>query len=317
MQDVKDQIQRSKAMINWIHKIADRLYSSPYLLLILATLFWGANAVAGKFAVGVISPMALAFLRWLIAAPILWVIARPHLRHDWQHLKANRLTLTLMGMVGLSGFTILLFVSLHLTSAVNVSIEQAAIPIFIIIINFIVFRAPVGPMPLIGIVIALLGVAITASHGNLALLLALKVNLGDAMMIVAALIYAGYTVSLRKRPPVHWSSFLAALTSAAMLGSLLPFIWEIQSGGFEYKEGASFILAYVIVFPSILSQLFYARGVQLIGPNRAGVFTNFVPLFGAGLAVLLLGEDFHLYHLAAFILVLGGIILSEKHRDRG
>ena len=71
------------------------------------------------------------------------------------------------------------------------------------------------------------------------------------------------------------------------------------------------IILYTVIFPSILAQIFYVRGVELIGANRAGLFVNIVPVFGTLMSVLLLGEEFHLYHAFALAFVLGGIWLAE------
>jgi len=65
------------------------------------------------------------------------------------------------------------------------------------------------------------------------------------------------------------------------------------------------------MFPSILAQVFYIRGVELIGANRAGLFINLVPIFGTLLAIVLLGETFHAYHAVAMAMVLGGITVAE------
>lgn len=292
------------------------LFDRPYVLLTIVSLSWGGNAVAGKLAVGNISPMALTCTRWTLACIILSIIGRARILEDFSVIREHRVRLFLLGAIGLGWFSVLLYLGLHYTTAVNISIEQAAIPIFIILVNFVVYRQGIGPIPVFGVFLTLIGVAVVASHGDLRGLLALDVNRGDALMICASFLYASYSVGLRNRPPMHWLAFLAVLTGAGALATLPAAIWEYASGDFVLTWQALTILAYIVIFPSMLAQLFFARGVELIGANRSGIFSNFVPVFGALMAVLFLGEPFQIYHGVAFGLVMVGVMLAERYRDR-
>ena len=286
---------------------------NPYILLLLATLFWGANSSAGKLAVGHISPMMLNTLRWAIAAAIMLAIALPHLRRDWPVLRENFALLFALGATGFSLFSIALYSALHYTNAINVSIEQAGVPMVIFAISFMLFRTPVTWAQIAGFLMSLAGIALTASHGNLAGLARLEVNFGDLLMLFAVLLYAGYTVALRYKPKLHWTSLMTALCVAALVTSLPFTAWEASAGEVLLPDLRGWAtVAFIAVFPSIVSQIFYIRGVELIGANRAGVFLNMIPIFGMLLAVLLLGESFHFYHVVAIALVLGGIWLAER-----
>ena len=159
----------------------------------------------------------------------------------------------------------------------------------------------------------MLGVAAIAAEGDPARLVALAFNSGDVMMVVAAVLYAGYTVGLRQRPNVSGLSMLAAMAVAALITSIPLMIWEIASGGFVWPTAAGLLaLAFVALGPAFAAQIFFMRGVQLIGPGRAGVFVNLVPVFGAIMAVALLGEPFAAYHVVALILVVGGIAIAQR-----
>jgi drug/metabolite transporter (DMT)-like permease len=105
---------------------------------------------------------------------------------------------------------------------------------------------------------------------------------------------------------------LAATALAAFVTSIPLMIWEIASGGFVWPTaGGLLTLAFVALGPAFLSEMFYMRGVELIGPGRAGVFVNLVPVFGTIMAVGLLGEHFAAYHVVALALVIGGIAMAE------
>ncbi len=289
------------------------LLANATLLMTLTTLFWGGNAVAGKFALGHISPLLLTALRWICASLILLVIAYPHLRRDWPVIRTRLPYLFALGAFGFTTFNALLYTSLKYTTAINVAILQAAMPMFIFALNFLVFRAHLHWSQALGYSVTLIGVLLTATHGNLGQLADLALNHGDLLMLVASVIYAGYSVALRARPAIHWLSFLAVLVFSALIVSLGFAAFEIATGGAIWPTTgqAWLVVLYTTIFASLLSQAFYARSIELIGPNRAALFLNLVPIFGSLLAVLLVGEVFHLHHALAIALVIGGIAIAQ------
>jgi drug/metabolite transporter (DMT)-like permease len=148
-------------------------------------------------------------------------------------------------------------------------------------------------------------------------LAALEVNQGDAIMLIAVLAYGGYTVALRYKPALDWQTVMVGMAFAAMVVSWPFAIWEnVHGDGYMPDLQGLGVAAYTAIFPSILSQVFYMRGVELIGPNRASLFINMVPVFGTLLAIAILGERFHPYHAIALALVIGGIWLSERSAGR-
>lgn len=288
------------------------MHRNAYILLLLTTLFWGGNAVAGKLAVGHASPMLLTSLRWALAAALLGAVGWPRLRVDWAVARRHIWLLVALGGLGFTAFNAALYSALNFTSAINASIEQAGMPMVIFAANFILFRMRVTSGQILGFLLSLTGIALTASHGDLATLLALDMNFGDGLMLIAVLVYSAYTVALRFKPDIHWLSLMIVMTSAAFVTSI-PFVaWEIGTGRAIAPDAMGWaITAYMVLFPSILAQIFYIRGVELIGANRAGLFINMVPIFGTLLSVMIIGEDFQLYHAVAIVLVLGGIWLAE------
>ncbi len=293
------------------------LFARPYLLLILATLLWASNAIVGKLAVGQITPTALVLLRWMGAAGILYAIGATHFHRDLALVRANWPVLLGLGAMGFTGFSVCLYTALHHTSAINVSIEQSAVPMFVLAINFVVLRIRPLAWQIVGFVMGVGGVVLTATRGEPAQLLYASVNRGDLYMIVACIAYAFYSFALRWRPDIHWISFLIAAMIGASVAAAPIFLWTIARTGLVLPSATGWVLlAYVTVFPSIISQAFYARSVELIGANRASLFINLVPVFGALLAVVLLDETLQLYHIAALALVLGGIALAEAQARR-
>ncbi|BCH22508.1 membrane protein [Mesorhizobium sp. L-8-10] len=283
-----------------------------YVLLLATMLFWGGNAVAGKLAVGHVSPMLLTTARWGLACIVLVAMCWRQLDADWPIIRKRLVFLALLGTAGFSVFNVALYSAVVYTSAINVSIEQAGMPALIFLANFVLFRQRATAAQLAGLVISMVGIALTASHGDLTRLLELDVNFGDALMLLAVIVYAGYTVALRFKPLVHWQSLMIVMTGAAFLGSLPFLAGEFALGAAILPDTLGWlVIAYTVIFPSILAQVFYIRGVELIGANRAGLFINLLPIFGTLLSIAILGETFHLYHALALVAVLGGIWLAE------
>ena len=156
-----------------------------YVLLTVTALVWGANAVAGKLAVGHVSPLLLTTLRWLLAFCAILPFAWPHLVRDLPIIRANRIFLLLLGGVGFTGFNAMLYLALNYTSTINVVIEQAGMPLVIFLANFLLLRIAVSPLQFVGFALTLVGVAVTVSRGDLGALIALDLNRGDALMLLA------------------------------------------------------------------------------------------------------------------------------------
>jgi drug/metabolite transporter (DMT)-like permease len=284
-----------------------------YLLLTFTTLCWGANAVFGRMAVGEISPMALVSARWLGVSILLTLFANAHLRRDWRALRPHLPFVAGMGVLGYTAFNALFYVAAHYTTAVNIGIIQGSIPMFVLVGAFAAYRTPVTWLQAAGVMLTMLGVASVASHGDLARLASLAINLGDLLMVAACILYASYTVGLRRRPPVSAIGLFTIMALSAALASLPLTAAEMALGQFQWPTTKGWIIVTLVtLFPSLLAQVFFIQGVTLIGPGRAGIFVNLVPVFASVLAVLLLGESFEPFHAVALTLVLGGIWFSER-----
>ncbi len=289
------------------------VWANPILLLVLTTLIWAAHSIVGRLAVGQIGPMTLTCLRWGTALIPILLAAHPALRRDRAILRAHWRYLAAMGALGYTAFNALFYVAAHYTSALNLAIIQGAIPALVLIGARAFLGVRFSGLQALGAAVTMLGVVVIAAQGDPARLAALAFNSGDVMMVVAALLYAGYTIGLRQRPHVSGVSMLAAMAVAAFVTSVPLMIWEIMSGGFVWPTwGGLLVLGFVALGPAFVSQLMYMRGVELIGPGRAGVFVNLVPVFGAIMAVVILGEPFAPYHVLALLLVVGGIAIAQR-----
>lgn len=296
--------------------ISAGILDQPYLLLVLAPLFWGGNVVAAKLVVGEISPFLLLACRCVLATLFILPFAYKHLRNDWTEVKRTWPVLMAFGIVGYALFNIFLYIGLTMTTAVNSAIEQASLPMLILGANFLFFRVRANLLQIFGVLLAIFGVILTATHGDPLRLLRMDVNLGDGFVILACLAYTGYTLALRFRPKVHMMTFMAvSFTGAATTSVIMLALFGGGLGSVGTLAHASptvwLVIAYVATFPSMFSQIAYARGVELVGPNRAAPSHNLIPVFGTLGSVLILGERLEVYHFIAAGIIVVGIILAE------
>lgn len=286
--------------------------AEAYALLLLTTLFWGGHAVVGRMAVGQISPMLLTTMRWTLVLVILAVGFGRKLGRERAAIVAHWRTILLMGAFGFTAFNALFYVAAHYTTAVNIAIFQGSIPLLVLVGTVLVYGARITAFQVVGMMATLLGVLVVGTRGELGTLAAFRFNVGDLLIVLACVFYAGYTLALRDRPSMSGTALFGGLCCAAFASSLPLLAAEIAAGRAQWPTPKGWVvLVLVAIFPSFLAQVFFIRAVELIGPGRAGLFVNLVPVFGAALAVLVLSEPFAPYHLVSLGLVLGGILFAE------
>ena len=283
-------------------------------LLILTALFWAGNAIAGQLAVGHVLPFQLVFLRWIMVATALWALYGREVRAHWPVIRPRLASLVLLSFVGFTAFNTLFYIASKSTTAVNIGILQGAMPGLVLVGTVLAYRTRVSAVQIAGVALTMVGVVLIASRGDPGALLSQAVNRGDALMLLACMLYAAYTVALRQRPAMPGAPFFTLLAVFAAITSLPPAIGEaLLVEGYSAPTMQGWLVTlYVAIFPSCLSQLFFLRGVDAIGPGRAGVYINLVPVFAALLAVAILGERFAWYHGAALALVLAGVWLAQR-----
>ena len=290
------------------------IYDRPNVLLVLTALFWGGNAIAGQLAIGEITPMQLVLTRWVVVLGIMWPLFGRQAIEAWPQARPRIGRIIAMAFLGFTGFNALFYVASLETSAVNIGILQGSVPVIVLIAAFVAHGTRVGVVQALGVTITLAGVALVATQGRPMEVLDLVWNRGDLIMLVACVFYALYAVLLQSRPAIPGAVFFTIMAPIAALTAIPPAIAEayLMEDYFWPTSYGLVVAAWVALFPSCLSQLFFLRGVDLIGPGRAGVYTNLVPVFAAGLAVVILGQVFALYHAIALVLVLGGIAIAQR-----
>jgi len=305
-------------MRNSLARVVRWFYASPSLLLTLSCVFWAGNTIAGRLAVGEVTPMTLTLLRWVLVLAVLWPIYGRQVRQHWPEVRRRLPRVVGMAVFGFTGFNALYYVAAHYTSAINIGILQGCMPMFVLAGAFLAHGTRASLVQVTGALITTLGVVVIATRGAPLAVLEVELNLGDILMLVACGLYAVFTVALRDRPQMPGAAFFTLLALIAALTSVPLAALEAGVQGVMVPTPTGLgIIAYVAIFPSCLAQIFLLRSVDLIGPGRAGIFMNLVPAFSAIMAVGLLKEPFARFHAAALLLVVGGILLAQAAPRRG
>jgi drug/metabolite transporter (DMT)-like permease len=191
-------------------------------------------------------------------------------------------------------------------------------PILIVFASWIGYRDKITLQQGIGIIVSLTGLIWILSRGNPSNLLFLRFSSGDLWTLSAGISWAIYSVMLRGHPRViDPIGFLAVLIVFGTLFLTPLYIWEIHTGArFQFSLKTLGSIAYVAVFPSILSYLFWNKAVSIVGANKAGIFIHLIPVFSIFLAFVLLGERFELYHLPGVVLIFTGIFMTTSSKMR-
>ncbi|MDB9771884.1 DMT family transporter [Alphaproteobacteria bacterium] len=289
-----------------------KFFSNAHFLLTLTSMFWAFNTIAGRAAVGEVSPLLIVSIRWFFVAFILTFICRKELYSSWLILSKRFKWLAFMSLAGFTGFNSSYYIAAHDTIAINLGLVQGAMPAFIIIIARVWLKDRITMLQLFGLCLTFTAVLLVVSSGNISKLYNLELNKGDIIMILACSLYAVYAVGLRKKPKIGSLPLLTFFAYVAFLGSIPGLIYEASTSNLilpGYK--GIVILSVIVIFPSFLAQIFFMKGVEKIGPSRSGLYTNLVPIFSSFLAVFFLGESFQSYHLISLIFIFLGIYMFE------
>jgi drug/metabolite transporter (DMT)-like permease len=286
--------------------------------LLIATALWAGNAIAGRLLVGSVSPITLSAVRWGLAAllllPLGWRVFKPE-SALWQ----NKKRFLLLGLFGVGSYNVLLYLALQTSSAINVTLIGASMPIWMLLIGAVFYKVKPNVLQLIGAIVSLFGVAIVLTRGELATLLSMKMVIGDLLIMLATILWAFYSWML-SRPGSSserqwpWADFLMAQV-------LVGLLWTGFFDGFEIATGHAYLdlnlwtgslILFVAVGPSLIAYRCWGLGVSGAGPTIAAFFANFIPLFTALLSAAMLGEPPQLFHVLAFALIVAGIWVSSS-----
>lgn len=284
-----------------------------YLILVFMPLFFGSNIIIGRAIIGGTEPFILAFLRWFITSLILLAISYPAVKAHWPVFRQNWRRIFVIGFLGMWICGALVYLALKHTSASNGTLIYTSSSVLIILLEWVFRGRKIGWREIIGVPIAIAGVAVIVFKGNLAGLLSLQFNPGDVLFVLTSICWAIYSVMLRSDPfPSMPTMPLIGLVGMAGAITLLPFaVFEVLWTGHFPATGHVWLgIACMVVVSSLMSFTAYQYGVKMVGPSITGVFLYLLPPYGVGMSVLLLGETLMPFHFAGLALILGGVILA-------
>jgi drug/metabolite transporter (DMT)-like permease len=297
-----------------------RLTLSTALLLTISPLLWAGNAVVGRLVTGLVPPMTLNFLRWVLAFLLLLPLAAPVLRRHsglWSHWRRY----TVLGLLGVGCYNSLQYLALKTSTAINVTLVASITPVFMLAMGACFFGQPVTRRQLVGAALSIAGVLVVLSRGEWAQLLAVRLVPGDIYVLFATAAWALYSWLL-VRPGdapgfrANWAWFLMAqiVFGLGWSGLFAAGEWALGNAQIHWGLPLAAALAFIAIGPAIIAYRCWGLGVQRAGPNAAGFFSNLTPLFAAVMSAAFLGELPHVYHAIAFALIVGGIVVSSARR---
>lgn len=290
----------------------------PYILLTLTALFWSGNMVVGRAIRADVPPLSLAFWRWTIALLLTLPLALPALRTQWPLLKRSWRAVVALGLLGVGGFNTFAYIALQHTAATNALLINSFTPIATIALSWAFLKKPLRRIEGIGVLVSLAGVIAIVARGKLATLAGLTPNIGDLWMLLAVFVWAFYTIGLQWRPAgVDPMLMLAAFTSVGLLALAPAYAWEIAQGRLIHVTPTALAgIAYTGLLPGFIGYIFYNRAVGEVGASKASLFIHLMPVFGALLSAIFLGEIPQRYHLIGIALIFSGILVTTARKLR-
>ena len=290
-----------------------------YSFLVLCVLFWSGNFVLGRFVKDDIEPLELAFFRWLFVLIIISPILIKNYVKIFKVVRENLRIVLLLSVLGISSFNTILYFGLSMTTSTNALIINSSVPILILVFSFFILKQKITTNQSFGILLSTIGVLYLVLQGKFENILLLEFNQGDIWVITSSFIWALYSVLMRFKPKeFNDVEFFAVIVFFGFIALLPVYFYQGYTVAHELEllKSNYFVFIYVSVFASTLSFYFWHYGIDKIGASRTGQFTHLMPLFGAFLAYIFLGEVLQTYHILGMILIFIGIYLSLFYKPR-
>ena len=281
---------------------------------VLATLIWSGNFIIARGVIKTIQPVTLAFYRWLTASIIILPFAWKYFIAEIKVVKERPFFFLLVAITGVSIFNTFVYVAGHYSSAINmVILGTCSSPVMSVILSGIFLKEKIPPLRIGGMIVCIAGVLLLLSKGDIQNLLAFRFTKGDWWILAAALSFAIYNTTVKKKPgTMHPLNFLFTIF---LLGTilLLPFyIWELKKeGGIEINAANISAIIYLGLGASVICFYIWNKAIAALGAGRTALFGNLIPVFTSIEAVLLLNEKITLIHIISFILVVAGLVIAN------
>ena len=285
-----------------------------YILLVLTTIFWSGNFIVGKAAtIYNIPPFSLNFFRWLFAGIILFPFTFKEIVLKKNYIKENVGLFIILGITSITVFNSIVYYSLYFTQVITGVLMISTIPVWIILISSLLKIEKTNIYQIFGILLSLIGVVAIITKSDLEVIKGLEFNKGDLSIIVAMFSWAIFSTLLKKKKlEVSQITLLQVVIIFGLIFLTPIYIIELLLGNYIILDKPFFLtLAYVVIFPGLLSFLFWIKGISVIGANRSGIFLHLMPIFGSVFAIIIFKEKIMFYHLIGAIFIIFGIRISN------
>ena len=285
-----------------------------YILLVLTTIFWSGNFIVGKAAtIYDIPPFSLNFFRWLFAGIILLPFTFKEIFLKKNYIKANIGLFIILGITSITVFNSIVYYSLYFTQVITGVLMISTIPVWIILISSLLKIEKTNIYQIFGILLSLIGVIAIVTKSDLEVIKGLEFNKGDLSIIIAMFSWAIFSTLLKKKKlEVSQITLLQVVIIFGLIFLTPIYIIELLLGNYIILDKPFFLtLAYVVIFPGLLSFLFWIKGISVIGANRSGIFLHLMPIFGSVFAIIIFKEKIMFYHLIGAIFIIFGIRISN------
>ena len=285
-----------------------------YILLVLTTIFWSGNFIVGKAAtIYDIPPFSLNFFRWLFAGIILLPFTFKEIILKKNYIKENIGLFIILGITSITVFNSIVYYSLYFTQVITGVLMISTIPVWILLISSLLKIEKTNIYQILGIILSLIGVIAIVTKSDLEVIKGLEFNKGDLSIIVAMFSWAIFSTLLKKKKlKVSQITLLQVVIIFGLIFLTPIYIIELLLGNYIILEKPFFLtLAYVVIFPGLLSFLFWIKGISVIGANRSGIFLHLMPIFGSVFAIIIFKEKIMFYHLIGAIFIIFGIRISN------
>jgi len=300
--------------MNWLKNPQNRALTLGYLFAVGSTAIWAGNFVIARGINQSVSPVSLAFARWLVAVLVFAPFTWRHLRAEWQVIRANLGYLAICGILGVTMFNTLIYTAAHTTDTLNISLISITFPVFIVLFSALFLGERVNMHQGIGMLLIAAGVLVLVTKGALYRLLEMTFAIGDVWVLLASIVFAIYSILVKHKPKgLSLWAFQLSTFGLGLLFLFPLFLWEQFNGAYFAVEGNTLLaVLYIGIFASLLAFIFWNRAVTVIGPAKAGMVYYTLPIFSGILAFFTLGEKMTAVHAYSILLILGGIILSNR-----
>ncbi len=286
-----------------------------YSLLVFATLCWSGNFIIGKFAyLFEVPPLTLNFLRWVSVWFILIPFTYKEIFNNLSYIKKNWLVISFMGIITISTFNSVVYFALTYTQVINAVLVLAAIPAVTIVISAILKVDRTNIFQLFGLLLSIMGICSIITNADINKIINLNFNKGDLWMLICVFSWSIYSTLLKKHNfKISQFALIQLMVSIGIIFLIPQFIYE-RSVGLEINFNKAFfiILFYVVIFPALAAYYCWQKGIEIVGPNRATMFIQLMPLLSAVLAIIIFQEKFEVYHFIGASFILFGIYLSNR-----